>query len=104
MSQKSVKGTIGEHKKVVDLLNQGYYVAKAVDPQCPFDLVAVSPKGVIKLIDVKTTSFRKNVPKTWIKSKKINRVLTSIQRKLKVKFLFVDQRKNMQNQNQFRKV
>ena len=56
-SPKSIKGSIGEHKMIVDLLGKGYHVAKAVDPQCPFDLVAVTPTGEIKLIDLNTNRF-----------------------------------------------
>ena len=64
-SPKSIKGSIGEHKMIVDLLGKGYHVAKAVDPQCPFDLVAVTPAGEIKLIDVKTPSYRLKTKETW---------------------------------------
>ena len=56
MSKKSIKGTVGEHKVIVQLLEDGYHVAKAVDPHCPFDLVAVGEEGDVKLIDVKTVS------------------------------------------------
>ena len=78
MSDKSIKGTIGEHKVIVELLQEGYHVAKAVDPQCPFDLIAVSPIGKITLIDVKTVSRRKK------KSTKIYRVSTPIQKKFRL--------------------
>ena len=90
-SPKSIKGTIGEHKMVVDLLSKGYHVAKAVDPQCPFDLVAVSPEGVIRLIDVKTISYRINVKSTWKKSRKIYRILNKVQKKLNVELMEVAQ-------------
>ena len=45
MNNKSIKGTACEHKAIVKLLGEGYNVAKAVDPQCPFDLVAVGKDG-----------------------------------------------------------
>ena len=68
MSKKSIKGTVGEHKIIIQLLEKGYHVAKAVDPHCPFDLVAVGEKGNIKLIDVKSISYRKNIkPKKKLK-------------------------------------
>ena len=91
MSVKSIKGTIGEHRVIVQLLQQGYHVAKAIDQQCPFDLVAVSPEGKeVRLIDVKTESYRKNKP-TWSKkSTKINRVLKPIQKKLNVELIMVE--------------
>ena len=84
-SPKSIKGSIGEHKMIVDLLGKGYHVAKAVDPQCPFDLVAVTPTGEIKLIDVKTPSYRLKT------SKKINRVLTETQKQLGIEIMEVTQ-------------
>ena len=91
MSVKSIKGTIGEHKIVTQLLKEGYHLARAIDPQCPFDLVAVSPEGKeVRLIDVKTESYRKNKP-TWSKkSTKINRVLKPIQKKLNVELMMVE--------------
>ena len=52
-------GTISEHQAIVNLTKKGYMVAKACSPQCLFDLVAVNPNGKIKLLDVKTKSFRK---------------------------------------------
>ena len=74
MSNKSIKGVVGEHKVVIQLLEDGYHVAMAVDPQCPFDLIAVDEEGQCRKYDVKTVSHRKNKP-TWTKkSTKINRV------------------------------
>ena len=91
MSKKSIKGTVGEHKVIVQLLEEGYHVAKAVDQQCPFDLVAVNENGKVRLIDVKTISYRKNTKLTWTKkSKKINRVPTTRQRKMKIALVMVD--------------
>jgi len=91
MSKKSIKGTIGEHKVIVQLLEDGYHVAKSVDPHCPFDLVAVGEEGDVKLIDVKSVSYRKNTKLTWTKkSKKINRVPTARQKKMKIELVMVD--------------
>ena len=91
MSKKSIKGTVGEHKVIVQLLEEGYHVAKAVDQQCPFDLVAVNENGKVRLIDVKTISYRKNTKSTWTKkSKKINRVPTTRQRKMKIELVMID--------------
>ena len=90
MSEKTIKGTIGEHKMIIKLLKEGYYVAEAIDQQCPFDLVAVSPEVKIRLIDVKTISHRKNKP-TWSKkSTRINRVLKPIQKKLNVELRMIE--------------
>ena len=90
MSKKSIKGTVGEHKVIVQLLEDGYHVAKSVDPQCPFDLVAVGEEGDVKLIDVKTVSYRKNTKSTWKKSKEINRVPNARQKKMKIELVMVD--------------
>ena len=91
MSKKSIKGTVGEHKVIVQLLEEGYHVAKAVDQQCTFDLVAVSEEGDVKLLDVKTISYRKNTKPTWTKkSKKINRVPNLRQKKMKIELVMID--------------
>ena len=90
MSKKSVKGTVGEHKIIIQLLEKGYHVAKAVDPHCPFDLVAVGEKGNIKLIDVKSISYRKNIKPNWKKAKEINRVRNDKQKKMNVELIMVD--------------
>ena len=79
---KSIKGAIGEHKVIVQLLEDGYQVAVAVDPQCPFDLIAVDEEGDCRKFDVKTISRRKD-------ETKINRVLTSKQKKLGIELIEV---------------
>jgi len=55
----SIKGTVGEYQTIADYTRQGYWVAKSVDPSCPFDLVIVDKNGKINLIDVKCATFRK---------------------------------------------
>jgi tRNA pseudouridine-54 N-methylase len=91
MTKKTIKGTIGEHKAIIQLMEDGYHVAKSVDPHCPFDLVAVGEDGDVKLIDVKTVTIRKKIKPNWtIKSKRINRVLTKVQKKMGVEHLMVD--------------
>ena len=65
MSRKTVKGSVGEHKAIIQLLEDGWHVAQAVDPQCPYDLVAVSDDGDVKLIDVKSVSYRRNGKPNW---------------------------------------
>jgi len=91
MSRKTVKGSVGEHKAIIQLLEDGWHVAQAVDPQCPYDLVAVSEQGEVKLIDVKSVSYRKNGKPNWTeKSLRINRVPTLRQKKMKIEILMVD--------------
>ncbi len=79
---KAQKGTIGEYQAIVNLTKQGYHVALACNPQCPFDLVAVSNDGNIRLIDVKSETYRKTYKKkTWNKrSLKIYRCPTKNKR------------------------
>ena len=83
----NIKGTIGEYQEIVNLTRQGYWVAKAVDPQCPFDLVAVAQDGTIQLLDIKTNTYRKNV-KPY--RRKIWRSPTAKQKKLGIKIIMVD--------------
>ena len=91
MSHKTIKGAIGEHKVIIQLLEDGYHVAKAIDPQCPFDLISVDEEGNCRKYDVKTISHRKNTPRTWTKkSTKINRVTTQLQKKLGIELREVD--------------
>ena len=80
---KSVKGTISELKAITKLTQSGHWVAKSLDPQCPFDIVAVSKYGKIKLIDVKTISYRKS------RNYKINRILTKKQKALKIELMMM---------------
>ena len=91
MTAKTIKGSIGEHKAIIQLLADGYHVAKSVDPHCPFDIIAVGEDGAVKLIDVKTITMRKKPKPNWtIKSKRVNRILTAIQKKMGVELMMVD--------------
>ena len=87
---KAQKGTVGEYQAIVDLTKQGYHVAVATNPQCPFDLVAVGEDGEIRLIDVKSNTYRRKSKKTYKKSLKIYRCLTAKQKKLKIELMMVD--------------
>jgi hypothetical protein len=80
---KSVKGTISELKAITKLTESGHWVAKSLDPQCPFDIVAVSDCGKIQLIDVKTISYRKS-------RTKIHRIPTKKQKTLNIKLMMVE--------------
>ena len=83
----NVKGTIAEYVEIANLTKQGYWVAKSCDPQCPFDLVAVSPDGNIELLDIKTNTYRKH-EKPY--RRKIWRTPTAKQKKLGIKIKLVD--------------
>ena len=82
-----IKGTIGEYQEIVNLTKAGWYISKSCDPQCPFDLVAVSPDGKVKLLDIKTNTYRKNV-KSY--RRKIWRTPSAKQKKLGIKIVMVD--------------
>jgi len=91
----SIKGTVGEYESIARLTRQGYYVAKAVDPACPFDIVIVDKNGKIQLIDIKTNTYRKNQRGKSLKNKpkgsyKINRSPTKTQKRLGIKLMMVD--------------
>ena len=88
---KNVKGTIGEYQEIVNLTRKGYWVAKACDPQCPFDIVAVAPDGTIQLLDIKTNTYRKHI-KPY--RRKIWRSPTAKQKKLGIKIVMVDHSNN----------
>ena len=83
----NIKGTIGEYQEIVNWSKAGYWVAKACDPQCPFDIITVSPNGEIQLLDIKTNTYRKNV-KSY--RRKIWRSPTAKQKKLGIKIIMVD--------------
>jgi hypothetical protein len=69
----SIKGTVGEYESIAEYTRQGYWVAKSVDPSCPFDIVIVDKNGKIQLLDIKTNTYRKNKKGKSLKDKpKIN--------------------------------
>ena len=83
----NVKGTISEYQEIVNLTRKGFWVAKSCDPQCPFDLVAVSPDGDIQLLDIKTNTYRKHILPY---RRKIRRSPTAKQKKLGIKIKLVN--------------
>jgi|TARA_R100001509_G_scaffold55159_1_gene30373 hypothetical protein len=90
-TSKSVKGFTNEYKIINALSKKGYWVAKSIDPQCPFDIVVTDRNGKVTLLDIKTNSYRDiNNPNWEKKSKKIYRTPTDIQKKLNIKLLMLD--------------
>ena len=83
---KSSIGVISEYEAICSLTKQGYMVAKAVDPQCIFDLVAIKPDGTVRLIDVKTKSYRKK------NNHNIHRSPNEKQKQLGVELMVMDQK------------
>ena len=69
------------------LLKKGNLVFKTIHDTGCVDLVAIDKRGKIHLYDVKTSAKYQNGKK---KGKKINRILTSLQKRLNVELLMVD--------------
>ena len=67
-------------------IEKGYFVFKNLYGVGPADLIAINEKGAVEIFDVKTESYRK----TWKPGTRICRRLTQEQKKLKMKFIFVD--------------
>ncbi len=91
----SIKGTVGEYETIAKLTKEGYFVAKSVDPACPFDIVIVDKNGKITLIDIKTITYRKTKKGKSLKDKpkgsyKICRSPTKEQKRLGIKLFMVD--------------
>ena len=85
-----IKGTIGEYQEIVNLTKAGWYISKSCDPQCPFDLVAVSHDGqTIRLIDVKTNTYRTKRNKDGT-IQRIGRARTKLQKEMGIELLMVD--------------
>ena len=75
-----------EQWAVLYLINKGYFVFKNLYGVGPADLIAINEKGAVEIYDVKSESYRK----TWKPGTRICRKLTQEQKKLKMKFIFVE--------------
>jgi len=83
---KLKKGMQSEQIAILHLLEKGYFVFKNLYGVGPADLIAINEKGALEIFDVKTESYRK----TWKPGTRICRRLTQEQKKLKMKFIFVN--------------
>ena len=83
---KLKKGMKSEQIAILHLIEKGYFVFKNLYGVGPADLIAINEKGAVEIFDVKTESYRK----TWKPGTRIYRRLTQEQKKLKMKFIFVD--------------
>jgi len=83
---KLKKGMQSEQIAILHLLEKGYFVFKNLYGVGPADLIAINEKGAVEIFDVKTESYRK----TWKPGTRICRRLTQEQKKLKMKFIFVN--------------
>ena len=83
---KLKKGMKSEQIAILHLIEKGYFVFKNLYGVGPADLIAINEKGAVEIFDVKTESYRK----TWKPGTRICRRLTQEQKKLKMKFIFVN--------------
>jgi hypothetical protein len=90
MISRSIKGVCSELIAVKELLKRGYYVARSIDPQCPFDIVVVNKKGKATLFDVKSISRRKTKSYNCKAGDTINRSVSKKQKVLGVKIYYAD--------------
>ena len=78
---------MGELTIAAKYIRKGYYVAMAMCPHSPFDLVFVDGKGNCKLIDAKTVSIRKSGKQT---GQRINRMQSKKQQEMNIEIEYVD--------------
>jgi len=90
MLSRSIKGVCSELIAVKDFLKKGYYVARSLDPQCPFDIIVVDKKGKATLYDVKSVSYRKTKSYNCKPGDTINRSVSKKQRALGVKIYYAE--------------
>ena len=83
---KIKKGMLAEQVAIQYLLQAGFFVFKNLYGVGPADLIAINEKGNVEIYDVKSESYRKS----WKPGTRICRKLTLEQKKLKMKFIFVD--------------
>ncbi len=75
-----------EQIAILYLIEKGFFVFKNLYGVGPADLIAIDEKGRVEIYDVKSESYRK----TWKPGTRICRKLTQEQRRLKMKFIFVE--------------
>ena len=83
---KLKKGMQSEQIAILYLIEKGFFVFKNLYGVGPADLIAINEKGAVEIYDVKSESYRK----TWKPGTRICRKLTQEQKKLKMKFIFVE--------------
>ena len=83
---KLKKGMQSEQMAILYLIEKGFFVFKNLYGLGPADLIAIDEKGRVEIYDVKSESYRK----TWKPGTRICRKLTQEQRRLKMKFIFVE--------------
>jgi hypothetical protein len=84
------KGECSDVRAVKELLKRGYYVARSIDPQCPFDIIVVDKKGKTTLLDVKSVSRRKTKSYNCKPGDTINRSVSKRQKSMGIKIYYAD--------------
>ena len=84
---KIKKGMKSEQIAILHLIEKGYFVFKNLYGVGPADLIAINEKGALEIFDVKSESYREGA---WRPGTRIYRTLTQEQKRLKMKFIFVD--------------
>ena len=90
MTSKTIKGVCSELIAAKEFLKKGYYVARSLDPQCPFDIVVINKKGKVTLLDVKSVSYRKTQSYNCKPGDTINRSVSKKQKALGIKIYYAD--------------
>jgi ribosomal protein L11 len=90
MISRSIKGVCSELIAAKEFLNKGYYVARSLDPQCPFDIVVVDKKGKATLYDVKSVSRRKTQSYNCKRGDTINRSVSKKQKSMGIKIYYAE--------------
>ena len=90
MTIKTIKGVCSELIAAKEFLKKGYYVARSLDPQCPFDIVVVDKKGKARLFDVKSVSRRKTQSYNCKPGDTINRSVSKRQKSMGIKIYYAE--------------
>ena len=83
---KIKKGMQSEQIAILYLIEKGFFVFKNLYCVGPAYIIAINEKVALEIYDLKRESYRK----TWKPGTRICRKLTQEQKKLKMKFIFVD--------------
>ena len=84
---KIKKGMKSEQIAILHLIEKGYFVFKNLYGVGPADLIAINEKGALEIFDVKSEVYREGA---WKPGTRVYRTLTQEQKRLKMKFIFVD--------------
>ena len=86
----SAKGRVAELYVANYFMEKGFYVAIALDPQCPFDLIVTDKKGNCRLIDVKNLKTRKTKYKFNKIGDRIGIATTTQQKNMRIELFEID--------------